>query len=91
MAERFDCTICLGPVSMRPEKAENRVWDSAVEPGGWVHRGCWEAEQNPSREALVLRQIFGHHNAKVRQARAPQIIAERGDLIVRRPEVPDAG
>lgn len=83
---RYDCTICLGPISMRPEKAENRVWDTAVEPGGWCHRRCWEDEQKtPSREEMVLREIFGHSNARVRQRRAPQIIAERGDLIIRRP------
>jgi len=83
MSERLDCTICLGPISMRPEKAENRVWDADVQPGGWTHRTCWDDTHHP--QVLLLNEIFGNRTAKVRQQRAPQIIAERGDLIIRRP------
>lgn len=84
--ERYDCTICLGPISMRPEKAENRVWDTDVPPGGWAHRWCWTQTHEPV--ALLLAEVFGSTMAKTRQERAPKIIEERGDLIVRRPSSP---
>jgi hypothetical protein len=81
-----ECTICLGPLSMKDEAAHNRVWDTDVQPGGWCHRDCWRREHPELLTDMerILMGIFGDYARKARRTRATRKVAETGRLDVDR-------
>lgn len=49
------CSVCLGPVSMKPDKVDRRAPN---DDGGWDHASC-RGLIPLTREEKLLREIFG--------------------------------